>query len=62
MSKRNIQTFLGNGTNKKTIVYYDSDFAEFHVKYFFNGKAMPDSDYYTDDRTDALETAQLLVK
>lgn len=62
MSKRNTQTFLGNGTNKKTVVYYDSDLAEYHVKYFFDGKHKEESDYFSNDRVDALETAQLMVK
>lgn len=38
-------------------VFYDFDYEEFVVKFYVNGVALPDADYFTDDRVDACDTA-----
>lgn len=62
MAKRFIQKFLGNGTAKRVTVVYDSNYGEYQVLYYFNGKRHPSGDYYTNDRLDALQTAEQMVK
>jgi len=38
-------------------VFYDFEWEEFVVKFWRDGKYLPDADYFTDDRADAVETA-----
>ena len=38
-------------------VFYNFEYEEFVVKFYRNGVALPDADYFTDDRLDAIETA-----
>jgi predicted metalloendopeptidase len=38
-------------------VFYDFDNEEFVVKFWRDGVYLPDADYFTDDRSDAVETA-----
>jgi hypothetical protein len=38
-------------------VFYDFDYEEFVVKFYRDGVCIPDADYFTDDRADAVETA-----
>ncbi len=38
-------------------VFYNFEYEEFVVKFYRDGVALPDADYFTNDRTDAIETA-----
>ncbi len=38
-------------------VFYDFDYEEFVVKFWRDGVYLPDADYFTDDRADAVATA-----
>lgn len=40
-------------------VFYDFDNEEYVVKFWRDGNYLPDADYFTDDRTDAVQTADL---
>ena len=46
-----------NGNTAKT--YYDADLEEYTVKFYDGKQHRKDSDYFTDDKQDALETAEL---
>lgn len=58
ISMRLVKTHVGqNGYSAK--VYKDSDWGEFRVKYFKDGKHLGEkADYHTDDKDDAHDTAQ----
>jgi predicted metalloendopeptidase len=38
-------------------VFYDFEYEEFVVQFYCNGVLVPDADYFTDDQSDAVETA-----
>jgi hypothetical protein len=40
-------------------VFYDFDYEEFVVQFYRNGVLIPDADYFTDDQSDAVDTACL---
>lgn len=55
-----VKTFIVR--NHVAKVYRDTDWNEYRVKFVLNGTPLfPDADYHTDDRQDALETAQSFV-
>jgi hypothetical protein len=68
MSLRPIEDAEFTGPHGYTRVYYDSDWQEYRVKLWQNhgpGRERvreKNSDYHTDDRLDALETAQRMVE
>lgn len=41
----------------RACVFYNFDYEEFVVKFWRDGQYLPDADYFTDDRADAVETA-----
>jgi predicted metalloendopeptidase len=41
----------------RACVFYNFDYEEFVVKFWRNGVYLPDADYFTDDRSDAVGTA-----
>lgn len=43
--------------NRTAKVYYDPDVHEYVVKFYIEGGYLLNSDYFTDDRSDALNTA-----
>ena len=43
-------------------VFYNFEYEEFVVKFYRNGVALPDADYFTDDRLDAIETANVFTE
>lgn len=47
---------------KTAKVYFNSEDSEYVVKFFDGGKHNPDEDYYTDDKHDAVSTANTYVK
>lgn len=46
-------------THKHADVAWCADLQEFRVKFYKQGAHQVDADYHTDDRSDALATAQL---
>ena len=42
-------------------VYKDSEWGEYVCRLFANGEEMVDSSYHTDDKNDALETANSML-
>ena len=65
MSNRKIQT-LENPAGDKCIIYFDSDYQEYIVKFFVavDGALIHfnESDYFTDHKADALATARHTLK
>jgi hypothetical protein len=56
-------TEFRSSDNRLTKVYYNADFKEYTVKFYSSdGTYMDASDYFTNDKDDALATAQLHVK
>lgn len=45
-----------------TKVYYDADLEEYRVQFYWKNVYLEEADYFTDDRTDAINTAQCQVK
>jgi hypothetical protein len=48
--------------NKQSKIYKDTDWGEYRVKFFKDGKHLADADYHTDDLDDAHGTAKLHIK
>lgn len=42
-------------------VYFDSDWGEYRCRLFVQGVENTDSEYFTDDKNDAIDTAQAMV-
>ena len=60
MTLRLINTVEDNNNTAK--VYRDSDWNEYRVKFFTDGVHQVDADYHTDDKQDAISTAESIVK
>ena len=59
MSKRRIECIKRGGI--ETRVHYDDDWQEFTVTLYQFGRADHRATYYTDDETDARQTAQAMA-
>jgi hypothetical protein len=53
--KEIIMRFVYSAPN--ATVFYNFEYEEFVVKFYRDGVALPDADYFTNDRTEAIETA-----
>lgn len=51
-----------NGLGDEVKIYKDSDWGEFRVKHFENGKHQKDADYHTDDLEDAKSTGEYWLR
>ena len=60
MTLRLINTIEADNSTAK--VYRDSDWNEYRVKFFIDGVHQVDADYHTDDKADAISTAESIVK
>lgn len=61
MAKRCIKTVADNGRVAR--VYRNSEFEEYEVRFSINGEDCgSDSDYFTNDKQDALDTAEHWTK
>jgi hypothetical protein len=58
MSLRKIESIVNNSTGLTATVYRDSEWQEYRVKFHQDGKHLADSDYHTDDKSDAQHTAR----
>lgn len=47
--------------NHEAKIHYDASLQEYRVRLYINGKAQPDADYFTNDRTDAENTAIRMI-
>lgn len=62
MPSRKIET-LGNLAGDKCIICFDSDYQEYIVKLFCAVSGyIPEADYFTDNKADALATARHTLK
>lgn len=50
--------FKTDGDSDFAKVYYDSEWQEYVVKFYEGGKYIPEADYFTDDKDDAIGTAK----
>ena len=55
MAKRKIETYEKDGKVAK--VYRNADFDEYEVRFSVKGEDLPDADYFTNDKQDAIDTA-----
>jgi hypothetical protein len=47
---------------RKTTVKYNSEFREYQVSLLENGAIVKDATYYTDEKADAIATAEMMIK
>jgi hypothetical protein len=47
--------------SKAAIVRYTPDVKEYIVKFYFKGELRKEATYFTDDKDDAIQTAQTMV-
>ncbi len=61
---RKVHTFENNDNGLKAVVYHDSEWDEYVVKFYHKGGKYlkPSSDYHTDSKQDAIGTAELYIK
>lgn len=45
----------------KVKIHWNTELQEFRIRLYVNGKARPEADYFTDDKTDAENTATRMV-
>lgn len=62
MSERKICEFKNEENGLFAAVKYNSDYREFRVKMYENGHRTEARDYFTNDKTDAINTAKLMLK
>ena len=48
--------------NRKTVISRRNEFGEYRVRLYVDGKAVPEADYFTDDKVDAEETAVAMTR
>lgn len=51
---------LTNGDNVAKI-YRDTEWQEYRTRFFFGGVYQSESDYFTDDKTEAIESAVYIL-
>ena len=59
MARRKIATVQNEYA--KALVQLDSEWQEYRVRLYVAGVLQPDADYHTDDRTDAVCTANAMI-
>ena len=60
MALRKIHIVKGN--NKEAVVYRDSEWQEYRTKFYRGGVYQKEADSHTDDKEDAISTAEHFVK
>lgn len=58
MALRKIETLTGEAPDRKAVVYRDTEWDEFRVKFHQGGVYLAKADYHTEDKEDALDTAR----
>lgn len=56
---RSIQFSVNEYTTK---VYPKNEFGEYRVRLFIDGRKYPPADYFTNDKSDAVETAKVMLQ
>lgn len=57
-----LRLIRSEGINNRTAkVYRNAEWGEYQVKFYQDGDYLPDADYHTDDKADALSTARQYV-
>lgn len=62
MSRRQVhlvELIQGPGLSRKATVYWDKEWSEYRVTFYVNGVKQQGADYHTDDKDDAIATAEL---
>lgn len=59
---RKVRAFSNADGSRRAVVFRDAEWGEFRVSFAKNGSEKPRADYHTDDRTDALGTAEHFCK
>lgn len=59
MSLRLVTSIANQHTGKAAKVYRDTDWNEYRVKFYRNGKYQEGADSHTDDKDDAIGTAEV---
>lgn len=59
MARKKIHTATNAVTGHQAKVYRDAEFNEYRVCYWLDGSKVNGADYHTDDKQDAISTANL---
>ena len=59
MTRRRIH--VAQSGERTARVYWDSDWQEYRVRLYVNGALRAAADYFTDCKTDAIDTAEAMV-
>lgn len=63
MSRRLFGVVKPNEPNGREVkVYWDSDWQEYRARLFVNGDPHIAADYFTDDKDDAMSTAEVMTR
>ena len=57
-----IRTFLNTIKKTKAVVQFESEWEEYQVLFYKNGRLQKDATYHTDDLEDAFGTAKVMVE
>lgn len=58
MARKIMEKTQGNRTTK---IHWDSDWKEYRVSLYIDGKHIKEARYFTDDKTDAIGSAKLML-
>jgi len=58
MTLRKIESISNESLELKAIIYHDAEWNEYRVKFHQHGTYQTESDYHTDDKEDAQDTAR----
>ena len=61
MARRLVTRIEGNG-GRVAYVYRDKEWEEFVVEFYVHGDELAQSEYHTDERQDAIDTAYTFVR
>jgi hypothetical protein len=53
---RKVFGYDNKNNGRACAVFYDFDYEEYVVKFYEEGKYLPDADYFSDDKIDAIDT------
>ena len=57
-----IKTFLNTIKKTKAVVQFESEWEEYQVLFYKNGRLQKEATYHTDDLEDAVGTAKAMVE
>lgn len=63
MSRRLIAVVLPDAPNGREVkVYHDTEWGEYRARLVVDGLVVPAADYFTDDKADAIATAETMAR